>query len=415
MTSDYELIERFQHATPVEAAGPRLARLQSIAIVLGVAGLALTVIGFFIEGAVGHDALRYTAHSYLLAYLFWMGATAGSLGFLMLHHVVGGGWSFTVRRLLEAATRMLPVMFVLALVLVGLVPYIYSWANADVVAHDPILRQKEFYLSWPFFGARTVLYFIIWGLYAWGLNQLGRRQDESNSPHLSWKLNMLAGSGLVVYVLTTTFAAVDWVLSLTPDWTSSIIGMLWVVAQGLTTLAVMIILVSFLGRDLPLVNTGLGKYFRDLGNLMLAFVLLWSYMSFSQFLITYSGNTVEEISFFIQRRGGEWWWISMALIFTNFLLPFVVLVMGSHIKKNPRRLAGLAGYIIFTRLLDLYWWTTPPFSRHLYVGLTDIGLPLLLGGIWLYFWAAQVKRGRSILPEHDPRLEGNWQEVVEHA
>src|SRR5437667_11253080 len=112
MSSDHELIERFQHATPVEAAGPRLARLQNIAVGLGVVGLVLSAIGFFIDGA------SYAAHSYLFAFLFWMGATGGSLGFLMLHHTVGGGWSFTVRRMLEAATRLLPVMFVLALVIV---------------------------------------------------------------------------------------------------------------------------------------------------------------------------------------------------------------------------------------------------------------------------------------------------------
>src|SRR5262249_41207030 len=121
------------------------------------------------------------------------------------------------------------------------------------------------------------------------------------------------------------------------------------------------------------------------------------------------------ISFYVQRRGGDWWWISMTLIFTNFLLPFVVLVLGSHIKKNPFRLAAWAGYIVFTRLLDLYWWTTPPFRPRGGFGAPDCGMPLLIGGIWLFFWVREMRRGRSILPEHDPRLEGNWLEVVEHA
>jgi hypothetical protein len=149
------------------------------------------------------------------------------------------------------------------------------------------------------------------------------------------------------------------------------------------------------------------QYFRDLGNLMLAATMLWGYTSFSQYLITYNGNTVEEIGWYVHRNIGGWQWVSRALLPFHFALPFLVLLIGSEVKRNPRRLAKVAGWIVFMRFVDLFWWVVPTFRDHFSVTLSDIGAPLLLGGIWLYFWAGQMK-GRDLFPAHDPRMEGYW-------
>ncbi|HTE20185.1 MAG TPA: hypothetical protein VK689_17615, partial [Armatimonadota bacterium] len=231
---------------------------------------------------------------------------------------------------------------------------------------------------------------------------------------ISGRLNVTGAVGMLLFVIVATFMAVDWVMSLTPHWFSSIFGLLFVASQGLSTLALMLALLGFLAGDRGLVRGLPDGYFRDLGNLMLAFVMLWAYMSFSQYLITYSGNTVEEVSWYVQRRQNGWGIISLALVPLHFALPFLVLLVGSKLKRSPTRLAGLALFIVLMRFVDLFWLVAPTFRPSLNVIFTDFGTPLLIGGIWLWLWAAQLK-DKPVVPLHDPRLEGALQEVVAHG
>jgi hypothetical protein len=178
----------------------------------------------------------------------------------------------------------------------------------------------------------------------------------------------------------------------------------------------MMLLLGYLVGDQPLMDGIPSGYFRDLGNLMLAFVLLWAYMSFSQYLITYSGNTAEEITWYLDRRRGGWGIISLGLIVVHFLIPFLILLLGSNVKRSPVRLARVAGYLVLMRFVDVFWWVTPTFRDHLSISLADLGTPLLIGGIWLWLWAGQIK-DQYLLPLHDPRLEGALQGhgVAEHV
>jgi hypothetical protein len=388
-----------------DVMGPRLPRLQSIAAGMAVVGVVLSVIGFFMDQ-------KGFFHSYLYAYLFWIAVTAGSLGVLMLHHVVGGGWGYLIRRFLEAGTRLIPWMALLFIpVAIGLLSFgLYEWTHVD----NAMLREKRPYLNVPFFLGRTVAYFLIWWLLARFFNKWGAIQDERDDPQVFNRLNVMGGAGLVIYVLVATFMAVDWVQSLTPDWYSSIFGLLVVVSHALSTLALMILLLGYLVGDQPLLGEVPSGYFRDVGNLMLAFVLLWAYMSFSQYLITYSGNTAEEVSWYLDRRRGNWGIISLSLIVVHFLLPFLILLLGSNVKRSPRRLAGVAAYLVGMRFLDLFWWVIPTFRDHLSISVADLGTPLLIGGIWLWLWCGQIK-DRYLVPLHDPRLEGGLQGVAEHV
>jgi hypothetical protein len=401
-----------------ELVGPQLDRLQQRAVGIGVVGLVLTAAG----ALLGRDngGLPSIYHSWLYAYMFWLGVTTGSLGFLMLHHVTGGGWGYVIRRFLEAASRLLPLMLVLFVPVIIGMPVLYSWMHPSTAG--ALVQAKVGYLNAPGFIIRTLVYFAIWMVFAYLLNKWGATQDERADPVVATRLNYLGSVGIVVYVLTITFMSVDWIMSLTPDWYSSIFGFLVVATQGLSTLALLLVLFAGLVGDLPIAREVPKGYFRDLGNLMLAFVMLWGYMSFSQYLITYSGNTTEEVSWYIQRRSGGWGIVSLALIPLHFVLPFMVLLTGSAIKRNPKWLARIAGFIILMRFIDLYWWVTPTFRSHLIPSdgpewmsiLGDLGTPLLIGGIWLWSWAAQLKKVRTVVPLHDPRLEAAL-EAVEHA
>lgn len=388
-----------------DVMGPRLPRLQSIAGGMAIVGLVLSVIGLLMNP-------KGFFHSYLYAYLFWIGVTAGSLGLLMLHHVVGGGWGFLIRRFMEAATRLIPFMAVLFVpVVIGLLFFdLYEWTHP----HSDIVREKSPYLNIPFFLGRAVFYFLIWWLLARFFNKWGATQDERADLDVSNRLNVVGAAGLVVYVLLATFMAVDWVMSLTPTWFSSIFGLLVVVTHALSTLALMVLLLGYLLGDKPLLDAVPSGYFRDVGNLMLAFVLLWAYMSFSQYLITYSGNTAEEIPWYLDRRQGGWGIISLSLIVVHFFLPFLILLLGSNIKRSPIRLAKVAGFLVAMRFLDLFWWVTPTFRDHLSISVADLGTPLLIGGVWLWLWAREIK-DRYLVPLHDPRLEGALHGVAEHV
>jgi len=398
-----------------ELIGPGLTRLKSTAVVMGLVGAVLTAIGFFTKT---QDAFQ----SYLFAYLFWAGASIGSLGLLMLHHTVGGGWGWVLRRFLEAATKLLFPMLVLfiPILLPGFlgIKTLYwadgGWANAAAAA-DPILIQKAGWLNLPGFIVRTVIYFAIWIIYAGFLRKKAALLDQGHDPRAFDALNRWAAFGLVVMVVTVTFAVVDWVMSLTPHWLSSIIGLLYCAAFCLTSISLMLTLVGRLGGGTQLVQDGVpNKFFRDLGNFMLAMVMLWAYMTFSQYLIIYSGNLAEEVPWYLDRAKNGWGILSLGLIIVHFALPFAILIVSSGLKKSPRALGNLAMFIALMRFLDLFWWVVPHFRNSLFdFNAADLGAPLLIGGIWLSLWAAAVER-KPLVSAYDPRIEANLHEVVSH-
>jgi hypothetical protein len=410
--------------TTTEVAGPQLQRLQGAAFGILVLGLVLSALGVMLnpQGPQGKGWWPGFLQSYLFAYIFWTGLCLGSLGFIMVHNMVGGGWGFVIRRLLEAAGSpvtlgVMAVLFLpIALSLWAPTPALYVWARPEA-APEPlrhIIATKDDYLNPPFFIVRAVLYFLIWISLAAAFRRWSTILDEREDARVYRLTNLWGGLGIVIYVLSVTFAWVDWVMSLSPDWLSSIFGLLTVVSQGLSTLAMMLLLVWILGGDKPLVRGLPSKFFRDLGNLTLAFVLLWAYMAFSQYLIQYSGNIAEEVSWQLDRSQHGWGWVCRALVIFHFALPFLVLLIWSGLKRNPRLMGRLAVAILLIHLVYDFWLVTPTFRPQISVNLADLGAPLLIGGIWLLAWITQFK-DRPVVPLHDPRLVTHLEEVVDHA
>jgi hypothetical protein len=389
-----------------ELIGPKLQRLQSTAIGMAVIGAVLAVIGYITQP-------KHFWESYLFAYMFWYSVTAGSLGLLLLHHTVGGGWGFIIRRMLEAATRLFPLMAVLGaiLFLLGMSSLFggeHGWANPAAVEHDHALQHKSLWLNIPFFWIRFVIYFATWIAFSAFLGRLGATQDERADLRVSDRLNRWSAFGIVLFVLLTTFVWVDWIMSLTPHWMSSIFGLLAVVCQALATFALMLFLFQDLVKETPALRLIPPGYFRDLGNLTLTCTLLWGYMAFSQYVITFSGNTVEEVSWYVDRRQGGWGLVSLTLIPLHFAFPFLMLLINSPLKRDPVRLGRFVPVIIGARFLDLWWQVAPTFRPQISGTFADLGMPLLIGGIWLWMWAQQMNADRPIVPLHDPRFEAHW-------
>lgn len=363
-----------------------------------VGGIALLVC---LIGGVA-DPERFF-RSYLFAYVFWAGIAIGSLAIIMLHHLSGGGWGMMIRRLLEAATRTLPVVAVLFLpLMLGMKP-LYEWARPEVVETDKILQLKAPYLNVPFFLLRTLFYFSCWIGLAHLLNRWSRQQDETGDPALAGKMESMSGPGLVLFGATVTFASFDWVMSLEPHWFSTVFGLSFMVGQVLTAFPFAIAMTAYLSSRKPMSDAVTAGHFHDLGKLTLAFVMLWAYLSFSQFLIIWSGNLPEETPYYIKRLTGGWQYFQLALILFHFALPFFLLLSRSR-KRSGARLVKVAGLILVMRFVDLYLQIIPAgHHAELHFSWMDLAAPIGIGGLWLSAFLRQLE-SRPVLPVRDPHF-----------
>ena len=393
--------------TQAAASPPVLVQMQRRAWLVGAAGVVLALLGVWLN-------LAQFFRAYLVAYLFWSGLSLGCLALLMLHHVVGGAWGAMIRRVLEAGTRTLPLMLVLFVPLLYGLTTLYSWSRPEVVAHDVLLQHKSGYLNVPFFVQRAAAYFAIWLIVMFFLNHWSRQQEQvAGAPQerpVQRRLRLLSAPGLMLYVLTVTFAAVDWVMSLEPHWYSTLYGVLILVGQMLAALALAIVLITHLAEAPPVSTVLTPQHLHDLGNLLLAFVMLWAYIGFSQFLIIWAGNLPEEVPWYIHRTQGGWEWLGRFVLLLHFGLPFVVLLSRTS-KRRAQVLGRLAAGLLMMHLLELFWLVLPAFSPSwLVIHWLDVGLPIGMGGLWMAVFVWQLQR-RALLPLHDPRL----QEVIHHG
>lgn len=377
-----------------------VGRLQQRALTVGILGLALLMFG-----ASASPAQFF--RSYLVGYLFALGVTLGCLGLLMLQHLTGGHWGVMIRRPLESATRTLPVLAVLFVPLGFGLRQLYAWTGP---MEKPLSRFQMSYLTIPGFLTRAAIYFAIWILLMLLLNSWSLQQDARPERALRRKLQMLSGPGIVLYVFTMTFAAVDWVMSLSPHWSSTIYGFLFVGGQAVSAMALMIAVAVLLAQSEPMSGILQPRHLHDLGKLLLAFVMLWAYFAFSQLLIIWAGNLPEEIPFYVKRLRGGWGALGVLILLFHFALPFFLL-LSRDLKRSARLLPRLAIAVIFMRLVDLFWMTAPEFSPDAFrVHWMDVAAPAGIGGIWLAYFAWQLK-GRPLLPLGDPELA----EAIEHG
>ena len=323
----------------------------------------------------------------------------------MLQHLTGGAWGLVIRRTLEAATRTLPLMLLLFVPVALGLKHIYVWTDPAVMSATPALQKKAASFLHPsFFIVRAFVYFAIWSLLAIVLNWLSLYQDRTADRRFGRRMQMISGPGLILFVLTTTFAAIDWVMSLDPAWYSTIFGLIFVAAWSLSALAFAILVMSWLVAREPMNTVVQPRHFHDWGNLTLALVMLWTYFAFSQYLIIWSGNLPEETTWFVARKHGGWGVIALAIVILQFAFPFMML-LSRTMKKSAQKLALLAALILVMRIVDVIWLIEPTYSRGVFVfNWMDFVAPIAIGGLWLGTFAWQLQK-RPLLPINDPQLE----------
>jgi len=376
----------------------QLDRVQAVALVAGAAGL----VGSGAAGFLWPDALF---PAYLIGFMFWVGIALGCISLLMLHNLTGGLWGRLIRRPLEAGALTVVPLALLFIPLAFGLKTLYPWADPERVAADAAIRHKQAYLNPNAFLLRAGISFALWITMAVLLNWSAAIRDRSGGKAPNW-LYAISGPGLALLFFTGSFAAMDWGMSLEPDWYSTIYGVMVVVGWGLLTFASMIIVTSLLARSEPVATAAGPGQLQDLGNLMLAFVMLWAYMSFSQFLIIWSGNLVEEIPWYLRRLRGGWEYVAFALVVFHFFVPFFALLFRD-LKRNSRVIIWVAVAVVVMHLVNLTWLVLPargevlgsvppiPWLAVMLVPVATLGI----GGvsIWAFLW--NLKRRPLVLDD----------------
>jgi hypothetical protein len=355
-------------------------------------------------------------HAYLVAYVYWLMIPLGCTAILMMHHLTGGWWGYPIRRLLEAGTRTFPWMAALFIPILLGMKQIYPWArDTGNMAGDPNFRFKLAYLTPSFFVVGLVIYFVMLFVLSYFLNKWSRDQDRTGDPALAKDLEGISGPGLILWGIVVTYSMIDWVMSLEPRWFSTIYGMIFMIVGALTAMSFVIFVLRRLSDEPPMKDTATASEYNDLGNLMLAFTMLWAYLSFSQFLIIWSGNTKDEIPWYMTRAIGPWAGVAVVLIVLHFAVPFLLLLQR-NLKRRVQRLSKIAGMMMVLSFIDVYWLIVPAYEKdrpHIGTLLLDILFLAIIGAVWLNAFYRERKK-MPLLPLHDPRFEGELQHEHGH-
>jgi hypothetical protein len=402
-------------AVPEITLGSKAAGVERIAGIIGVAGLFLCVAGYFT------DPLKFF-QSYLFAFLYWVGFPVGGLGILLLNNVVGGKWGVTIRRYLEASARTMPLMAIFFLgILLGL-KYIYAWATPANVAANEFLKHKEPYLNIPAFIGRAAFCLGLYLFFVWRLNKWTDEQDRTGDPAIREKMRKFSAPALLVFVLAITVSYIDWLLSADTQFYSTVFGGLVLIANVQQTFALAIlalILTSGEDRFQSRVNAPI---LHDLGKLLFAFTIFWTYLSASQLIIIWPANLPQELTWYLDRTHGFWKALATFVGLTMFAIPFLALLSQAR-KKDPRRLRRVAVWVLVVNAIYMFWLVEPTFRStsastplHTSPGFniywTDIAAFFGIGGIWVYYFIGQLRR-RPLLPLKDPRVSPSLpQEVI---
>ena len=389
---------------------------------------ALIAVGLgFLDGH-GFD-LDHVLRAWLLGMVLTFGWSVGGLALLMVQYVTGGKWGLLLRRPLEAMSRTLPVVFAYWLV-IAIAMYmgkLYLWAQVngskpselaaalksgfinEAQAHAIAFKRPM--LNPEMFITVGVFCFLVWTFYMWRLNKLGLLRDEdspANTPMWIKKMENISGPGILVYSLTMTAAVIYWVMSLDPTWYSSVYGLMFLVGQGYSVLALGIIVTISLSAAEPFKTILRTTEQHDLGKFTFAFVMLNIYLAFSQFLIIWSGNLPEEIPWYIDRFAGGWAVIITLDFLFHWLIPFSLL-LSRDIKRNKKRLVLVCQWMIFAKAFDLFWMIEPNFkgaarNLHFSFGILEyVAVPVAMVALWIYFFITRLKM-RPLVQTNDPHV-----------
>ena len=388
-------------------APPVAQTIQQRSLIIGIAAAALSAIGVLIAKDPASQTNFYSA--YLTGYMFWLGLSLGCMAILMLYHLVGGGWGTVIRRIMESGMMTLPLMFVLFIPILLNLSKLYFWARPDVLADpktDPkIVDIASIYLNFNGIALRYIVYFAVWFGMAYLLNRWSTEQDTPEGGAKSTlRFRAVSSIGLVIYSLTISFAVIDWVMSLQARWISTIYGLLFIAGEALSAFCFAVVIEHILSKRKPMSDYLTSTEVHDHGKLMLAFVMVWAYFNFSQWLIIWAGNLPEEIPWYVRRMSGGWGGVGLFLVIFHFSVPFALLLSRS-LKKSVGKLVWLASWLMIMRIVDIWWHIEPSqYLKHDTIHLSWLHVTIIagMGGLWMAYFFHNL-RSRPLLPVYAPQ------------
>jgi hypothetical protein len=375
----------------------RIGWWQTAFLALGVIALGAAVAGALIDR-------RQFFFSYLFGCLFWLGLSLGCLLVTMIHQLTGGRWGYPTRRFLEAGFMVLPLMLLLFIPIFLGLHNLYPWAGPSQIAAEPVLRGRHSYQNMGGFIIRAFIFFVaVIGL-ALALRKYSLRQDATADAEPTRKARTLSGPGVVVYVLLATFVYVDWIMSLEQRWYSTMFPVIIVIGQILSAYAFVILMLALFRMEPPFAAAVTSTHYHHLGTLLFTFVLFWTYVSFGQLLVIYSGDLPDEIDWYLHRIAGSWKAVVAAIALFHFFVPFFLLLFRT-IKRRVAALSLLAALVLVMRMVDLYWLVMPSLHhRGVVVSWMDFAAVTGIGGFWSSWFLAGLKRA-PLLPQQDPGIQ----------
>jgi hypothetical protein len=392
--------ERDQVALPPEqAAIPQGHAWNRIPVV----GAAVAALGIVACALLGMASPKQFFFSWLVSFLFFLSLALGALIFVLIQYASQGGWGIVVRRIGETTFATIPVMAALFLPLLFGLHDLFEWAEPGAAEHDALLRWKAPYLNVPFFLIRAALYFGLWSVMAVLYYRGSQSQDATGDPRVSARLRLLAGPAIIVLALTQTFASIDWIMSLTPHWYSTMFGVYFFAGSFVGFIALLSVMAPAM-RQAGLLDTAISvEHLHDIGKFLFAFTAFWAYIAFSQFFLMWYANLPEETIWYKARLEGSWMQVSLLLLVGHFIAPFFYL-MGRTVKRNGITLAAGGGWILVMHFVDLYWQVMPTLHpAGLRPSLLDVAAFAAIGGCFVAA-AGWLMRRQALVPLRDPRL-----------
>ena len=373
-----------------------LGQIQKVALALGVIFLGIPAAAAII---MPQSQAELFFRSYLFAYTFWWGLAMGCGGLAMIHNLTGGKWGQAGRRVFVAGSGTMFVMVFLAipLLLAVVFHHMYWWAGYGDPNPEGVGAHKKLFLTPENVLSRGVVYFIIWLTISVVVIVGSRHVERTGRWAVARVYAGISGVLLILYVLTDTFAAVDWSMSLTPQWYSTMYALIFVAGQGLSAFAFTLIVVSNLVKYEPQGRQVTLDQFNDLASFTFTFTVLWAYMSFGQLLISWMGNLKNEMAWYVPRTHGHWEILGVSLILFQFFAPFLLLLQ-KPIKRNPPLLMKIGLFILFMRLVDIFWTLKPAFPAGGQVSWMDPLIPIGIGGIFVAAFVWRLKADPFALP-----------------
>lgn len=375
----------------------KLAKSTSWFLGAGLLGVVLCAVAYF------RNSQDFFV-SYLTAFSFFLAISLGALFFVMVQHLARAGWSVTVRRTAETLANNLVVLLILFLPLLTGVHDLFHWSHEDVRATDALIQTKAAYLNLPFFYSRAAVYVLVWAFLGWWFLRTSRMQDESRDPALSKRMAKMSTIGLILFGLTLTFFAFDWIMSIDAHWFSTMFGVYYFAGAVVAFYCTLILVVTWLKKTGHLESSVNTEHYHDMGKLLFGHNIFWTYIAFSQFMLIWYANIPEETLFFLHRAEGGWKAVSLSLPWLHFALPFLFL-MSHNVKRRPALLATGAALLLVMCYVDVYWLVQPYFHHHgPHFGLSDVGAILAVGGFFMFFLVHNLRQA-NLIPTGDPRLK----------